>query len=46
MTPCALLLFEAKARRMAAAGVSITLAPWELTVLADWLASQAPRAPP
>ncbi|AKO96816.1 hypothetical protein MALG_01640 [Marinovum algicola DG 898] len=46
MTPCALLVLEARARRMAQLGVSITFAPGELMLLADWLAQQAPRAPP
>ncbi|WP_323764580.1 hypothetical protein [Marinovum sp.] len=46
MTPCAILALEARARRMAALGVSITFAPCELSALADWLAQQAPRAPP
>ncbi|MGK7663361.1 MULTISPECIES: hypothetical protein [unclassified Marinovum] len=44
-----LLAFEARARRMAALDVAITLAPWELAVLASALADLAaaqPRAPP
>lgn len=41
--------FEARARRMARQGVAVTLAPWELAVLASALADLAaasPRAPP
>ncbi len=39
MTPCAILALEALWRKLAAHGVSVTLAPWELEALADWLAA-------